>query len=63
MGNDYFWGFLLGLVTVVVIIFIISIVRKKRGKETRYDERQELARGKAYRLGFTVLLLYSVAVG
>jgi hypothetical protein len=63
MGNDYFWGFLVGLVTVFVIIAIISIVRKKRGKEARYDERQELARGKAYKHGFTALLIYCVAVG
>jgi hypothetical protein len=35
------------------IFAVISIVRKKRGVETKYDERQEFARGKAYRLGFT----------
>jgi hypothetical protein len=57
MGNDsYLLGSGVGLAycRCAIILPYLHAVRKKRGVETRYDERQELARGKAYRLGFTV---------
>jgi len=63
MNDSYLLGLAFGILIAVAIFAVFAVVRKKRGVETKYDERQEFARGKAYRHGFLTLLIYCVAVG
>lgn len=58
-----FRGVLIGLVLSIVAFVIIAIILKMKNCEQKYDERQELARGRAYKHGFITLLLYCVVVG
>lgn len=53
----------LGLMAVLVVIGLVvgKLAGKKLGK-TEFDERQELARGKAYKSGFYTLLAGLLAV-
>lgn len=58
-------GFLIalgcGIVIGLVLVAIILKVTKKDGSiKCKYDERQELARGKGFKYGFFTLLIYNV---
>lgn len=58
--NYYQFGFMIGaiaLFTLALILLLTSVLRGSRSK-TNYDERQVLARNKAYKYSFMVLLLY-----
>lgn len=68
----YLLGFAAGILITILIVFIISRIAKrvggkivfgcgKDGKD--YDERQMLARGKAYEAGFFTMMAYIVFVG
>lgn len=68
----YVLGFVAGILIAILILFIISRIAKrvggkivfgcgKDGKD--YDERQMLARGKAYEAGFFTMMAYIVFVG
>lgn len=68
----YLLGFAAGILIAILVLFIISRIAKrvggkivfgcgKDGKD--YDERQMLARGKAYEAGFFTMMAYIVFVG
>lgn len=61
-SNGFFYlGILCGLIVGVVVIVIR---RRKSGRVMcEFDERQELARGKAFQYGFYALLLYLLFYG
>lgn len=63
MGEKYYWvlGFCCGFIAVVIVTLIIANIKKKKNTYTEYDERQILARGKAYKSAFLVLVGYIIA--
>ena len=64
MSIWYFAGFFTGIALVALAVWLISHSRKKRGSAApKYDERQILARGSAYRAAFFVLLGYLALEG
>ena len=59
MSMEWIMGFIVGLLLVVLIAVIIyKFVVKGRGKESTYDERQQIARGRAFTFAYTTLLIY-----
>ncbi|MCQ2514771.1 MAG: hypothetical protein MJ089_06765 [Ruminococcus sp.] len=64
MGENlvYGLGFIGGFIFTVLVIFIIRklIKNKKAYSGCEYDERQILARGKAYQISFFYLLFYII---
>lgn len=54
-------GFCCGFIVVVIVTLIIANIKKKKNTYTEYDERQVLARGKAYKSAFFVLIGYIIA--
>ncbi len=62
-------GIITGFIFVFIITYIISrIARKKSGQRTnytgpKYDERQLLARGRAYKAGFFTMIFYAALAG
>jgi hypothetical protein len=63
MGEKYYWvlGFCCGFIAVVIVTLIIANIKRKKNTYTEYDERQILARGKAYKSAFFVLIGYIIA--
>lgn len=61
-SKEYILGFVVGLISVLVVVAVIVIaIRKLTGaKQCKYDERQKLAQGKAYKIAYAVLLAYLV---
>lgn len=55
----YIIGFLCGL----AVVAIIGTILIKRNGRPQYDERQELARGKAFKAAFFILLYYLTVTG
>ncbi len=60
-------GILVGLMLGMILCGVIIILTRKGEKgngfaEARYDERQQIARGKAYQIGFCTAIFYFVAV-
>ena len=59
---EYYFGFVAGALATFLLIFVIVRVIKRQegapGGKKEYDERQQLARGKAYRAGFWSLVGY-----
>lgn len=54
----------LGICVGVLMVTVLSKKNKVDGKvKPKYDERQELVRGKAFKLGFFVLLFYNFIYG
>lgn len=53
----YFLGILAGIGFAAIVLMI----RKRRGCECHFDERQEIARGKAFKHGFFAMLLFTLA--
>lgn len=63
-GNLYYYaGVAAGIICGLLLVAIARKVREKRFGKCEYDERQELARGKAFRVGFLTLMVYSVVYG
>lgn len=64
-GNmAYAAGFVVGLLCVAAGCLLLRAVRKKKGEEAcQFDERQEAARGKAFKAGFFTLMGYEIIVG
>ena len=54
---DIAWiaGFIVGLMLVAIVTLVI---RKMSGKPGKYDERQQVARGKAFTAGYATLAIY-----
>lgn len=64
-SSAYIWGFVFGIVSAGLLIALIAIVVRKLtgGKKCRYDERQKLAQGRAYKAAYMVLLVYLMGAG
>lgn len=68
----YIFGFILGIASAILLLLILRWgIRKVGGKVETYrcffnknsfDERQVIARGKAYKVGFYTLLIYVFAI-
>lgn len=58
-------GIITGLVVGLVAIVIVTVISKIKNKEIKckYDERQELVRGKGFKCAFFTLLVYDVIYG
>lgn len=63
MEEKYYWalGFCCGFIAIFIVMLIIANIKKKKNTYTEYDERQVLARGKAYKSAFFVLIGYIIA--
>ena len=55
-------GMILGALFVLLLICVAVIRLERQFPSKKYDERQRLARGNAYRVSFTVGLVYYLAV-
>ena len=57
-------GIVTGIVVAVLLVVLMGVLFRKQGGvgfgRARYDERQQLARGKAFRAGFFTVLIYEV---
>jgi putative transcriptional regulator len=60
---EYVWGFITGLAIVVAAAVLVFYAMKKRNCETRYDERQQVIRSRAYRAAFWTLAAYLALSG
>ena len=49
-------GFVIGLALVVIIA---AICNKNRKMKTEYDERQQILRGKGFKLGFYAMVIWA----
>lgn len=67
MGENlaYSLGVIAGLLVVALICAVVARIAKRRGKcaKAQFDERQVVARGKAYRYAFFTVLFYLLAWG
>ena len=57
----YMSGFAVGVIAVAVLAAIVAKFLNKDGK-TKYDEMQELIRGRAYKYGFFAVCIYEVVM-
>ncbi len=58
MNIQYTLGILIGVLCGLILAVILLKATKRDGKiKCRYDERQELARGRAFKYGFFTLLI------
>lgn len=62
MNRAYVLGIICGTVFVLIFVLITYITNKKRG-ECQFDERQILARGKAFKAGFFTMISYFMVYG
>lgn len=60
-SNAYMAGLLFGVLVAVVVFIIIALAKGKKTAGADYDERQELVRGKAYKIALFTLMLYLAA--
>lgn len=61
MSNAWVMGFAVAVVLVIIIAVVIVIIKQIRGKnKAQFDERQLLARNKAFKYSFIVTLIYAV---
>lgn len=63
MKWSYVAGFVVGILLVVLIKFLFDRRKTEQKKGCDYDERQRLARGKAFQYGFFTLLGWIVVTG
>lgn len=62
-------GIVTGIVVAVLLVVLMGVLFRKQGGvgfgRAKYDERQQLARGKAFQAGFITVLIYELlyAVG
>ncbi len=62
--NEYAIGRSLGaavgiLIGIVLVVIIFKIANKNHKVKSEYDERQEIARGKGFRLAFYTIVIYA----
>lgn len=62
MSILYVLGIVVGLLLVAIGCIAIAFVSRKKNCPTEYDERQQMARGKAFKLAFISLALYLLVV-
>lgn len=61
-GMGYLWGALVGIIAGVVLAAVLLKLTKKDGSmRCRYDERQEVVRGRGFKYGFFTMLIYFAA--
>lgn len=59
-GMGYYAGVIFGvLIGVGLIVLLLKASKEDRSIRCRYDERQELVRGKGFKLGFFFLVIYN----
>ena len=59
MNTSFAFGVAIGLMVVAAACaVVVKMVKLRNGKSTKYDERQQAARGKAFTLAYTTLLIY-----
>jgi len=59
MNSPHFvLGFFTGLIIVLIVALVIALIVKKKNGPAKYDERQELLRGRAFKYAFLVLIAY-----
>lgn len=63
MNISYFYGVVVGILIVVVIALVLRKYMDKGKGKPQYDERQLLARGRAFMWAFWSLLGYVVLLG
>ena len=61
MNKAFIGGFALGLFLVAMVAYLLKKSRKT--SVYKYDERQELQRGRAFKYGFITLLVYNLVTG
>lgn len=57
MSMEYIAGLILGVLVSGLVIWLIARKAKSKGP-AQFDERQQIARGKAYSVGFFTILIY-----
>lgn len=58
MSIEYTVGMFCGVFFgIFLVAILIRLMRKDRSLKGKYDERQEIVRGRAYKIGFYVLLI------
>ena len=57
MSIEYLAGLIIGILVAVLVLWLIAR-KSKRKSPAQYDERQQIARGKAYSVGFFTILIY-----
>lgn len=62
-SNYYYLGIAVGIVAGIILVMIAAINYRKKTGKCEYDERQERARGKAYKYGFFTLMVYLLIYG
>lgn len=59
---EYVIGLIVGVLVVLAVVALVVMICRKKGSmrfgKCEYDERQMLARGKAFRAGFFTILIY-----
>lgn len=55
---NYAMAFIVGILAGLAVLFIAKFIFLKKWGPCKYDERQMLARGKAYRAAFWTLVVY-----
>lgn len=52
------WGWLIGIIIgIILVIILLKALNKDKAVRTKYDERQQIVRGKAYKVGFYACLI------
>lgn len=55
-------GIIIGVLASVIVLCAVAVLVEKRFPGETFDERQKIARGRGYRLGFWVGILYYVGI-
>ncbi len=64
MNKARMLGLLIGVVVgLIICVFVFRLVNKDKKMRTEYDERQEQARGKAYKYSFVAVLIAEALLG
>lgn len=68
MGIEYKLGFILGAligaaVWCILILIFLKLTRTDGTMKSKFDERQRIVQGKAYKYGFFILLVYNLLLG
>ena len=59
MNMEKTMGFIVGLLVAAVIAALVAVIAKRKGVgRGAYDERQQIARGKAFSMAYFTLLIY-----
>lgn len=68
MGTEYKFGFIIGAlvgaaVWCVLILVFLKLTRTDGTLKNKFDERQRIVQGKAYKYGFFILMVYNLVLG